>query len=1084
MKTDWRFISILFIIFFLSVSFASAQSDDNQTLTANAGSFSDLRDEIYSADEGDTIILERDYEWQEDDGDTGIPIYNYVKNITIDGNGHYIDAKQSVRIFFINEGADNIAIKNVIFKNGNSNGGGAILWRGDNGVLENNQFISNTASNIGGALYLDAPNARLTGNYFYNNKALTQSGGAIYISQKATNIAVSDNRFDRNDAATCGAGIGWSKAQGTLTNNVFTNNHVGESGAALYYNGENGKIFNNTFTGNVADGSGGAIYLECNGVEFSQNTLTDNYANTGGAMRWKGDRGTATNNIYSNNRAGNNGGAMFWNGNDAVLKNNIFTTNVAQSTAAGALLFNGNNNQLISNSFTSNTAATYGGAMYTTGSNNRLESNTFSKNTAGKSGGALYFDGASGTVTKNRFIDNTGSGVGAIRWEGNSATVSENTFSGNTNGNVIYGDGSSATVSSNTFLNSKATDNCIRWNSGDARITGNIYKEGTPIDDSVVTLVCQDLTKYYGGQQRLEVTLLDKNGVGIANVDVIIHINGVSNIRTTNDNGKTSIGINLNPSEYATKITVSRYGLEKNIKVTVKSTVEGQDTRGEYGSARYTAKFLDSNGAALSNTNVQFNIEGKLYSAATNANGQASLNLDLNCGNYVITTINPATGETIANNAYIYQRDSNTTLTAKQTGGSIKLTAKINSSSAGGKVIFTKDNDNYEAEAKNGEAVLYLTDLTPGEYHATARYLGDVNHRPSDSEYIRFNVSEYEVFLITYNVSKYYGGSERLEVTLLDNNKNPVEHATVLIELNGVNMTRTTQANGKTTVAINLNCGNYTSKITVPQYNLSDTANIEVKTTITADDVDKIEKAPEQFVATLKDNTGKLLTSGKAKFNINGVMYERNINSQGQAKLNLNLGPNTYIITTYNPETKEQSANTVKINSRFANHSDVTKYYRNSTQYYITIIGDDKNPVGKGEVVTFNINGVFYNRTTNENGTAKLNINLYTGDYILTAIYKGCMVSDSIKVLPILTAKDITLSYRDGTQFRATLVNGEGKPIVNETVTFNINGVFYNRTTKAGGVASLNINLIPGEYIITSFYGQFAIANTIIIKSQ
>ena len=57
----------------------------------------------------------------------------------------------------------------------------------------------------------------------------------------------------------------------------------------------------------------------------------------------------------------------------------------------------------------------------------------------------------------------------------------------------------------------------------------------------------------------------------------------------------------------------------------------------------------------------------------------------------------------------------------------------------------------------------------------------------------------------------------------------------------------------------------------------------------------------------------------------------------------------------------------------------------------------------------------------------------------------------------------------------STLINA----LANATVKFNINGVFYNRTTNASGQAKLNINLMAGEYIITSSYERCNIANTI-----
>lgn len=61
----------------------------------------------------------------------------------------------------------------------------------------------------------------------------------------------------------------------------------------------------------------------------------------------------------------------------------------------------------------------------------------------------------------------------------------------------------------------------------------------------------------------------------------------------------------------------------------------------------------------------------------------------------------------------------------------------------------------------------------------------------------------------------------------------------------------------------------------------------------------------------------------------------------------------------------------------------------------------------------------------------------------------------------------------EGSQFKATLLDGYGNPNPNQNVTFNINGVFYNRTTGSDGVAKLNIRLMPGEYIITLSYDGF-----------
>ena len=76
------------------------------------------------------------------------------------------------------------------------------------------------------------------------------------------------------------------------------------------------------------------------------------------------------------------------------------------------------------------------------------------------------------------------------------------------------------------------------------------------------------------------------------------------------------------------------------------------------------------------------------------------------------------------------------------------------------------------------------------------------------------------------------------------------------------------------------------------------------------------------------------------------------------------------------------------------------------------------------------------------------------------------------------------MTYLDGSQFKAKVVDGKGNPKGNVNVRFNINGVFYTRTTDASGVSRLNITLIPGEYIITSEYETARISNKITIMAK
>jgi hypothetical protein len=135
------------------------------------------------------------------------------------------------------------------------------------------------------------------------------------------------------------------------------------------------------------------------------------------------------------------------------------------------------------------------------------------------------------------------------------------------------------------------------------------------------------------------------------------------------------------------------------------------------------------------------------------------------------------------------------------------------------------------------------------------------------------------------------------------------------------------------------------------------------------------------------------------------------------------------------------------------------------------------NPLVNSDV-TFNINGVFYNRKTDANGIARLNINLNSGEYILTAIHQsGLMSSNIVTVLPSISASDLLKFYMNGSQYTATFYGDDGGVLVNTEVAFNINGVFYRKITDENGVARLNIRLNPGTYIITAInptHGEMA----------
>ena len=251
---------------------------------------------------------------------------------------------------------------------------------------------------------------------------------------------------------------------------------------------------------------------------------------------------------------------------------------------------------------------------------------------------------------------------------------------------------------------------------------------------------------------------------------------------------------------------------------------------------------------------------------------------------------------------------------------------------------------------------------------------------------------------------KYYHGRERFTVKLTDDAK-AIADAEVKITINGVDYYRTTDKEGIASMAINLNSGKY--DVIVKYRFLSVNSTITVKPTVSGENITKIFRNATQYYATFVDGQGNSLAENTAvEFNINGVFYTRYTNEKGTARMNINLNPGEYIITAKNPSTGEQYTNVITVLPSIVENHDLVKYYMNASQYSVKILGDDGNPVGAGVAVSFNINGVFYTRYTNESGYAKLNINLEPGSYVITAEYNDLRASNNITVLPVIESRD------------------------------------------------------------------------------
>ena len=314
------------------------------------------------------------------------------------------------------------------------------------------------------------------------------------------------------------------------------------------------------------------------------------------------------------------------------------------------------------------------------------------------------------------------------------------------------------------------------------------------------------------------------------------------------------------------------------------------------------------------------------------------------------------------------------------------------------------------------------------------------------------------------DLSMYYKNGSRYEVSIYQDGKiinSQNNDSKVIFNVNGVNYTKEL-VNGKASIGINLNPGNYT--ITT-FYHYTDglatkTNNIEVLSTILANDVVKFFRNGTQYCAKFLDGCGSPLVNASVIFNINGVLYKKQTDYEGVARLNINLFPGKYILTAMHPDGLMYGYNITVLSTIYGD--DIVKFFRNGTQYCAKFLDGCGSPLVNASV-TFNINGVFYKKQTDDNGMARLNINLFPGEYILTAIHlNGEEKANIIKVLTTISAEDISLIENKSGVFVLKTHDGA------RNVSITIDGVEYIVQTDDGGVATLNVSLSKGNHAVLS----------------
>ena len=350
-------------------------------------------------------------------------------------------------------------------------------------------------------------------------------------------------------------------------------------------------------------------------------------------------------------------------------------------------------------------------------------------------------------------------------------------------------------------------------------------------------------------------------------------------------------------------------------------------------------------------------------------------------------------------------------------------------------------------------------------YNISVIYKGNNKYADSsNSAILRISSIPLETVIISKDLTKYYKNGSQFDVVLKDVLGNVLVGKIVKITINGVTYNKITNDKGEARLSINLFPGVY--NITVlfeddDNYVKSlNTNKIVVLSKIITKFVDN-----NKFIVKLVNDDGTPKTNASLAIIANGVQYNRITNGSGEARLNVRLNPNNYIFAV--TDGQEVVSSSVNVLSTIET-SDISMFYKDGTKYSVKLCDLDGN-IMHNKNVAITINGVTYNKVTDSNGVAYLNINLNPGTYSVWATYGDKTVCNTVSISPMVVSMvSSSVNIQQGTFYKVKFSDALSNPIVGQEVGILINGIMYHRVTDELGVASIKINLNPGSYMVMS----------------
>ena len=630
-------------------------------------------------------------------------------------------------------------------------------------------------------------------------------------------------------------------------------------------------------------------------------------------------------------------------------------------------------------------------------------------------------------------------------------------------------------------------------------ILNNIYINGN------------DFVQYYGENKFYVIDFNDSNAYSLNGkvIQVTITSSDFSkSYRIASDVfGKARIQITLEPGSYniSYKYSNEYYGIygEGSSSIYVykmPTSLLASDLIMNLGESQfYEVKLVNKIGVPLPNLEVNITVDNKTYNVLTNQKGIAKTLLDLGLGYHNITY-------SFVNDNYEQSNGSSRVLVVDGSQTATKITGSdienTEYSLFNYSVILS---DLFDLPIKSSEVILNITDLD-------GNLIGQYSQFTNSSGVSSFNLNlSYGVYLFNtyYNGNDNYLASfntntvnikalENVTETILfggdfsivngDNRTNYfvilstvdgefIENQTIEFVVKGNSYYSLTDEFGKAYLNVPFTPGSY--KV-ISRFNGSNNltkAYVTNYISVSGDvcylyssDIVKSYNNGTQYYVALFDANNLPLSGKLIRFIVDNETYERLTDGNGFACFDVLLTPGVYNITaTYQGNFTDEVAsveNNITVLTTILG-SDVINYANANLQ--VKFLDNMGNSLSNTEVY-FVLNEIIYKIKTDINGIGVFNANLKAGNYKVITVnsLSGENKTFNLKLISTLTTSNLVKYYKSSLKFKATFLNKKGNLLKNTKIKFTINGKTYKVKTNSKGVASLNVNLKPGKYKITT----------------